>query len=129
MPSDNKYSIDIIWSVQDNLYLAQVKELPGCLADGATAQEALQNLLVVRDEWLETAKEENREIPAPVTLEALEKAAQLARQQLQTQVENSVRNTVIDILEKMEAEKPSRNFSGLPEANVSRFRMRHKEKA
>ena len=60
-----KYEIIIFWSEEDNAYIADVPELAGCKADGATYYEALQNVEVVIDEWLETAKSINRVIPAP----------------------------------------------------------------
>src|ERR1700683_4348919 len=128
MPSDNKYSIDLIWSNEDGMYLAQVKELPGCLADGATAEEAFQNLRVIIDEWLDTAREEKREIPPPLTIEALEIAGEAARQQLQKQMAKSVRDTVINVLQKMEQEKSKHSLMGWPEGRLSRFNILEKEK-
>ncbi|HEX4120669.1 MAG TPA: type II toxin-antitoxin system HicB family antitoxin [Verrucomicrobiae bacterium] len=129
MASDNKYSIDMVWSVEDERYLAQVRELPGCIADGPTAQEAFQNLLVVLSEWLETAKEENREIPPPLTLEAMAQADQLARQQLQRQMEKSVRDTVADVLQKAETKKSPQNTPAWREGGFSRFTLSGKHKA
>lgn len=60
-----KYEIIIYWSEDDRAFIAEVPELPGCAADGATTQEALTNVEVVIREWLETAKELGREIPQP----------------------------------------------------------------
>ena len=53
------------WSNDDGMFIAEVPELPGCMADGATYQEALSNVAVIIDEWLETAKKLGREIPTP----------------------------------------------------------------
>jgi predicted RNase H-like HicB family nuclease len=47
--------------------------VPGCIADGSTPEEALQNIMAVMHEWLETAKEEGREIPAPITFDLLDR--------------------------------------------------------
>ncbi|MCG6940853.1 MAG: type II toxin-antitoxin system HicB family antitoxin [Thiohalocapsa sp.] len=58
-----KYEIIIYWSEEDNAYLAEVPELPGCMADGASYQQALQNAEVVIREWIETAQELGRHIP------------------------------------------------------------------
>jgi len=91
----------MIWSEGDGVYLAQVKELPGCLADGATAEEAFQNIRVVMQEWLETAKEEGREIPEPLTLQVLEKNADAAHQEIERQFENRVREAVDQVLQKI----------------------------
>lgn len=60
-----KYEVIIYWSNEDNAYIAEVPELAGCMADGKTAIEALQNAEVVISEWIKTAREENRSIPQP----------------------------------------------------------------
>lgn len=62
---NNKYEIIIYWSNEDDVFIAEVPELSGCMADGATYQEALSNVEVTIDEWIETAKELGREIPTP----------------------------------------------------------------
>lgn len=59
-----KYEVIIYWSEEDQAFIAEVPELPGCAADGATYQEALANVEVVIKEWIETAKELGRPIPA-----------------------------------------------------------------
>jgi predicted RNase H-like HicB family nuclease len=61
----SKYEIIIYWSKDDNAYIAEVPELSGCMADGKTYQEAIKNVEVVIQEWIETAKELNRPIPQP----------------------------------------------------------------
>jgi len=61
----SKYEIIIYWSKDDDAFIAEVPELPGCVADGATYQEALANAEVVIQEWLETARELGRRIPEP----------------------------------------------------------------
>ena len=45
--------------------MAEVPELPGCMSDGATYEEALANVRVIIDEWIETAIEEGRTVPEP----------------------------------------------------------------
>lgn len=59
----NKYEIIIFWSNEDKSYIADVPELPGCMADGETYQEVLSNAEIIINEWIETAKELDREIP------------------------------------------------------------------
>jgi predicted RNase H-like HicB family nuclease len=61
----NKYEIILYWSDEDQAFLAEVPELPGCAADGATRQEALSNVETVIAEWIETARELGRQIPEP----------------------------------------------------------------
>lgn len=60
-----KYEIILYWSEADSAYIAEVPELAGCIADGATAKEALQNVEQVIQEWIDIAKELNRPIPEP----------------------------------------------------------------
>jgi predicted RNase H-like HicB family nuclease len=59
------YEIILFWSQDDGAFLAEVPELPGCMADGASYQEALANVERVMAEWLETAREQGRAIPEP----------------------------------------------------------------
>ena len=60
-----KYEIDVFWSETDGCYLAEVLDLPGCLADGMTRVEAMQNAEIVAREWIETALALGRDVPAP----------------------------------------------------------------
>ncbi len=61
----SKYEIIIYWSKDDDAYVAEVPELPGCMADGETYQEALSNAEVIIKEWIDTANEIGRAIPEP----------------------------------------------------------------
>ena len=61
----SKYEVIIYWSEDDKSFIAEVPELPGCASDGATYQEALANVEVIINEWIETAKELGRPIPQP----------------------------------------------------------------
>jgi predicted RNase H-like HicB family nuclease len=61
----NKYEIIIFWSDEDNSFIAEVPELTGCMADGKTYQEALNNAEIIISEWIDTAKELGRTIPTP----------------------------------------------------------------
>lgn len=60
-----KYEIILYWSAEDMSYIAEVPELPGCMADGSTMSEALENAHTVIGEWIETARELGRDIPEP----------------------------------------------------------------
>lgn len=55
----------IYWSEDDGTFVAEVPELPGCMADGATYQEAVASAEIIVSEWIETAKEIGRAIPEP----------------------------------------------------------------
>jgi predicted RNase H-like HicB family nuclease len=59
------YEIILYWSREDQAFIAEVPELPGCAADGATYQEAVANAEVVIREWIETAKELGLQVPEP----------------------------------------------------------------
>lgn len=65
MTNEVKYEIILYWSKEDEAFIAQVPELAGCAADGSTYQEALANVEVVIQEWIDTARELGRAIPQP----------------------------------------------------------------
>ena len=65
MSGNSCYEIILYWSNEDGAVIAEVPELPGCAADGATYAEALANVQIIIDEWLATARELGREIPKP----------------------------------------------------------------
>ncbi|HZS01306.1 MAG TPA: type II toxin-antitoxin system HicB family antitoxin [Chloroflexota bacterium] len=60
-----KYEVIIYWSAEDEAFIAEVPELAGCAADGATPQQALSQVQIVAQEWLDTARELGRPIPQP----------------------------------------------------------------
>jgi predicted RNase H-like HicB family nuclease len=60
-----KYEMVIYWSQEDRAFIAEVPELPGCMADGRTYREAVANAEVIINEWIDTAKELGRLIPRP----------------------------------------------------------------
>jgi predicted RNase H-like HicB family nuclease len=62
---NTKYELIIYWSKADESFIAEVPELAGCMADGKTYQEALSNIEIIINEWIETAKMLGREIPEP----------------------------------------------------------------
>ncbi len=59
------YEVILYWSDIDNAFIAEVPELPGCISDGKTRLEAIQNVEVIISEWIEIAKEDGEEIPVP----------------------------------------------------------------
>jgi predicted RNase H-like HicB family nuclease len=61
----SKYELVVFWSEEDQAFVVEVPELPGCMADGATYQEAVANAEKVIAEWIQTALELNRPIPIP----------------------------------------------------------------
>lgn len=60
-----KYSMFISWSEEEQTYIVSVPELPGCMADGKTLEEAVKNAEIIIQEWIETAQMLGRKIPEP----------------------------------------------------------------
>ena len=59
----NNYEIIVYWSIEDAAFIAEVPELSGCMADGQTYVEAVQNAEIAIDEWIQTAQLMKRSIP------------------------------------------------------------------
>jgi predicted RNase H-like HicB family nuclease len=62
---NSRYEIIIFWSDEDGSFVAEIPELPGCMADGHTYQEAVAHAEVAIQEWIDTAREVGRSIPEP----------------------------------------------------------------
>ena len=60
-----KYELIVYWSDEDSAFVVDVPELPGCMADGQTYEEAVKNAQVVIEESIETARELGRDVPVP----------------------------------------------------------------
>lgn len=60
-----KYELVIYWSDEDQSFIVEVPELPGCMADGGTYVEAVRNAERVITEWIDTAEELGRTVPQP----------------------------------------------------------------
>ena len=63
----DKYEIDIYWSDEDECFVAVIPELDGCTSHGQTPEEALAQVKIAREMWLDAARAVGREIPAPST--------------------------------------------------------------
>jgi len=61
----SKYEMIIYWSDEDQAFVVEVPELPGCMADGSTYREAVANAERIIEEWIQTAQELGREVPIP----------------------------------------------------------------
>ena len=60
-----KYEINLYWSNEDKGFVAEVPELPGCMAHGKTPEKALKNVNQAIELWIVTAKEFGDRIPEP----------------------------------------------------------------
>lgn len=96
-----EYAVQIVWSKEDEAYLAAPAELPGCIADGSTPEEALSNLRQVIAEWVEVAKEEGRSVPRPLTKEDMEKIQKITATQFRQQIEKQVQQSVDAALQQL----------------------------
>ena len=65
MASEHRYEMILYWSDEDQAFIAEIPELAGAMADGATYEEAVSNAQVVIEQWIETARSLGREIPVP----------------------------------------------------------------
>lgn len=61
----NQYPIVTCWSDDDNAFIAEMPDLPGCLSDGTTEAEARDNIRVIAQEWINRARYLGRDIPRP----------------------------------------------------------------
>ena len=60
-----RYEVIIYWSDDDKAFIAEVPELPGCMADGKTQRQAIENVEIIIHEWIEVAKKLGRVVPKP----------------------------------------------------------------
>ncbi|HEX2094164.1 MAG TPA: type II toxin-antitoxin system HicB family antitoxin [Longimicrobiaceae bacterium] len=65
MKPEYRYEVILYWSDEDQAFIAEVPELPGCAADGATYAETISNVEVIIREWIETAQQLGRPVPKP----------------------------------------------------------------
>lgn len=65
MTDHPKYELSVYWSAEDSVFVAEVPDLPGCMAHGATAEEAVHQAARVIDLWIDTAIEDGVRVPAP----------------------------------------------------------------
>jgi predicted RNase H-like HicB family nuclease len=97
----HKYSVQLVWSEEDKAFIAQVPELPGCFADGPTQEEALKNVEVVIDEWIETANELKRPVPEPMDSGRFEAMAREFQEGLEKHIRREVETAVNRVLEDL----------------------------
>jgi len=98
---DADYPILVVWAEQDQAYLARVIDLPGCIADGATPEEALANARVVIKEWIETAQELGRQVPQPADDATLRKRIASAAEEERREFEEAVETTAHQLVDQL----------------------------
>jgi predicted RNase H-like HicB family nuclease len=96
--TDNHYSMLVLWSEDDEAFLAHVVELPGCVAHGETRDEAVRNGLIAIENWIDTANELKREVPEPLDLAAFQKQTAQQAQDVRNRFEQAVQEEVLKIV-------------------------------
>lgn len=92
-------AIQIAWSTEDSAYIAIVHDLPGCMADGKTPEEALQNAREVIQEWLEVAKEEKRQIPPPLSVQDIGRDLKVAEEnRIKSEIEKGLNERLPQVI-------------------------------
>lgn len=66
-----EYSIIIQYDNVDKIFVASIPELPGCMAHGETKEQALKEIEIAKELWIETAKEEGVDVPKPCFLNSV----------------------------------------------------------
>lgn len=100
----SNYAISIVWSEEDAVFLATHPELAGCVADGDSPEEALTNLKVIAQEWIETAQSLGRDLPSPRTLKELEAETTRLKEQNAQFIHQQIEAAVQGVLPKIAAD-------------------------
>ena len=114
------YGLVVVWSEQDQAYLAQAIDLPGCIADGETREEAVANAVDVIQDWIDTAKELGREVPPVLSHEDYERISRKVIQQTQADFKKALEDAVQKALSEMQAFQGRFHYTGLADARTSR---------
>lgn len=99
------YPVFLVYSEEDAAWLARVDVLPGCMADGATPEEALQNAKLAIESWIETSKELSRPIPAPLSLEKIEELQAKLAQKQQEMIHAVIQQAIEDAIRQVQSPK------------------------
>jgi predicted RNase H-like HicB family nuclease len=97
----DKYTVHLVWSVEDNAFIASVAELPGCMADGETREGALKALDEVIADWIESAKEIGRPVPPPLFRADIEQMHETFEGRLAQHVKREVETAVQRVMREM----------------------------
>jgi predicted RNase H-like HicB family nuclease len=98
--TENRYSMLVLWSEDDEAFLVHVVELPGCVAHGESREEAVKNGLIAIENWIETAEELKRDIPAPVDVTAFEKMTAQQAQDVRNLFDQAVQKAVNEAVQR-----------------------------
>ena len=105
-----EYAFQVVWSTEDEAYLAVPYELPGCIADGKTPEEAIANLRVIIQEWIETAREEGRSIPEPMTAQRFEEIQRANEEQFRRSIQMQVAAAVESVMQQIIQAQPQQQL-------------------
>lgn len=96
------YTVIITWSEEDKAFLACVPELPGCMADGNSREDAAKNIEAIIQEWIETANSLKRTVPKPWDHAAHEKMAKQFQEKLREHIQKEVSEAVQRVVSEMQ---------------------------
>jgi predicted RNase H-like HicB family nuclease len=108
------YPVLLTWSEQDEAYIARVFDLPGCAADGKTPAEAIENVRLSIEEWIETAKDMGFDVPAPQDDTVLEEFARKQNQEQLQRFQEAVQAEVQKAIEKLIPQLTEMFSTGFP---------------
>ena len=95
------YTVLLVWSQDDEAFIARALELPGCVAHGETREEAVEQIQITIENWIDAAKSMGRRVPQPISLEEFEKQSANAEIEEQKRFKLAVQNAVTDALETL----------------------------
>jgi predicted RNase H-like HicB family nuclease len=101
-----EYPIQVAWSPEDEAYIAMAMQLDGCIADGASPEEAITNLRTIIQEWIEVAKEDGRIIPEPMSVLDIARQQHEAEAQFRKEVDSALRTVAAQVTEQVKRQAP-----------------------
>lgn len=116
--SQSHYATFLFWNDQDETFIALAPQLQGCVAHGDTRAEAIENIEASIAEWLQSAKEEGWEIPAPMSDAEYAKQSEENNRRQREEFERNVRETVTTILNRVMPKISEQLFKQLAQASA-----------
>jgi predicted RNase H-like HicB family nuclease len=92
------YAVLLVWSQEDEAFIARALELPGCVAHGETREEAVEQIQIAIENWIDTAKSMGRKVPQPISLEEFEQRGANAEGEQQQNLKFAIQKAVADAL-------------------------------
>ena len=110
-PTD--YPVFLVYSKEDNAWLAHVDLLPGCVADGSTQEEALANARIAVEDWIAVSKELKRDVPKALDLQELEELQIQAQEFHGQQIQQLIQQAVAQVIQQAQSGTLKFAYGGL----------------